>query len=147
MFRSAWTNGMTVRTWEHVDPEWEVGAMGEDLEWARHHFTEYNELRHFFAEDYYRLVPVSVENTTWSASQYHKPDDGSGIILAFRRAMSPSAEIHVRLGGIETDKTYEFKNRDTGDAFTLTGDELIASGMTLRLETPRSSLLLSYRTV
>ncbi len=145
MFRSAWTNGMTVRTWEHVDPEWEVGAMGEDLEWARHHFTEYNEVRHYFAEDYYRLVPVSKENTTWSASQYHKPDTGDGMILAFRRAMSPSDRIEVTLGGIEAGKNYEFTDRDTGDVFTMTGDELIAKGMTLTIPERRQSKLIVYR--
>ncbi len=147
LFRSAWTNGMTVRTWEHVDPEWEVGAMGEDLDWARHHFTLYNELRHFFSEDYYRLVPVSVENTTWSASQYHKPNDGTGMILAFRRAMCPADTIEVTLGGIEAGKTYEFENRDSGDRFTVSGDALLANGMKLTLPEKRSSLLLTYRVV
>ena len=46
-FRSAYTAGMTVRTWEHADPEWEVGAMGEPLEWAKVYFNEYASLRQY----------------------------------------------------------------------------------------------------
>ena len=57
-FRSAYCNGMTVRTWEQVDPEWEVGASGEPLDWAKQYFDEYNSIRHFFAEDFYPLVPM-----------------------------------------------------------------------------------------
>ncbi len=144
LFRSAWTNGMTVRTWEHVDDEWEVGAMGEDLDWAKANFDQYNEVRHLFAEDYYRLVPISKENTTWSASQYHKPDDGTGLILAFRRAMCPSAQIEVNLGGLTAGKSYEMTDRDTGEVFVRTAEELSA-GMTLTISNRRESKLITYR--
>jgi alpha-galactosidase len=146
-FRSAYTNGMTVRTWEHVDSEWDVGGMNEPMDFARTYFDEYNSLRHYFAEDFYPLLPPSQENTTWSASQYHDPKEESGIVLAFRRAMCPYDRADVTLGGIDAEKVYEFTDRDTGKVTLCRGDELLSRGMTLVIDEKRKSLLLHYRAV
>ncbi len=143
-FRSFYTNGMTVRTWEHVDPEWEVGAMNEPLDWAKQYFEEYDRIRHYFSEDFYPLIPASKENTSWSASQYHKPDDGSGIILAFRRALCPFDRATVTMGGIEANAAYRFTNEDTGESFTIAGNELLEKGITLVIPEKRQSQLLIY---
>ncbi len=143
-FRSSWTNGMTVRTWEHVDDEWEVGAMGEPLDWAKTYFDQYNEVRHYFAEDFYPLIPVSTENTSWVASQYHDPADQSGLILAFRRAMCPYDNATVTMGGLDPDRQYELTDRDSGAVTVLSGKELMA-GLKLVIPARRQSLLITYR--
>ncbi len=146
-FRSAYTNGMTVRTWEHVDPEWEVGAMGEPLDWAKKYFEEYNSIRHYFSEDFYPLIPSSKENTAWSSSQYHKPDDDTGIILSFRRARCPYDRANVTLGGIDESASYEFTNVDTGESFTLDGATLARDGLTLVIPEQRQSQILCYKKI
>ena len=146
-FRSAYTNGMTVRTWEHVDPEWEVGAMNEPMDFAKKYFDEYNGIRHYFAQDFYPLIPVSKENTAWSASQYHNSADDSGIVLAFRRAMCPYDRATVSLGGIDAGKTYEFTDLDTGVTTRYKGEDLARDGMTLIIDEKRKSMLLQYRAV
>ncbi|MBQ3126071.1 MAG: alpha-galactosidase, partial [Clostridia bacterium] len=144
-FRSAYTNGMTVRTWEHVDPEWDVGALGEPLDWARHYFDEYNRIRPYFSEDVYPLIPPTNENSTWLAAQYHRPADDSGIILAFRRAMCPYDRASVTLDGIDPLKTYCVTDADNGNTFSAIGEDLLRDGMTLTIPQKRQSLLLSYR--
>lgn len=143
-FRSAYCNGMTVRTWEHVDPEWEVGASGEPMEWAKKYFAEYNEIRHYFAKDYYPLVPFSRENSSWSASEYLDTDTHSGVILAFRRAACPFDEVTVKLGGLYLSRRYEFTDVDTGETYSATGYELRTHGIRLRIDSPRKSLLLKF---
>lgn len=143
-FRSAYCNGMTVRTWEHADPEWEVGAMNEPLDWARKYFAEYNEVRHFFAQDMYPLIPFSRENATWCATQYIDRSNHTGVILAFRRAECPYDEVTVKLEGLLLTKTYHFTNADTGEEFDMTGYELTTKGLRLKLDSPRSSLLLRF---
>ena len=143
-FRSAYCNGMTVRTWEHVDPEWAFGASGEPVEWAKKYFAEYNRIRHFFAKNYYQLVPFSRENGTWSASEYVDPDTQSGLILAFRRGACPYEEVCVRLSGLDADKSYRFTNEDTGDVFTVSGHALMTDGLRLRIGHTRESLLLCF---
>lgn len=146
-FRSAYTNGMTVRTWEHVDPEWKVGGMNEPFDWARRYFAEYARLRHYFAEDFYPIIPASDTNLVWVASQYHDRTDNSGLILAFRRAMCPYEQAHVEPGGLDRKKTYRFTNEDTGESFTVSGAELCEKGMILTIPEKRQSLLLTYETV
>ncbi len=143
-FRSFYTGGMTVRTWEHVDPEWDVGALNEPFDWARKYFAEYNEVRRWFTEDYYPLIPASKENTTWVASQYHAPAENTGLVLAFRRAMCPYDTAEVQLQGLCPDKTYTFTNRDTGEQFEVTGAELM-TGIKLNIPEKRQSLLLTYK--
>lgn len=144
-FRSAYTGGMTVRTWEHADPEWRVGGMNEPFDWAKRYFAEYARLRHYFAEDFFPLIPPSDINTTWVASQYHARSDGSGLILAFRRALCPYEQAHVELGGIDRRRNYVFTNEDTGESFTVAGTTLLAEGLTLTIPEKRQSLLLTYR--
>ena len=137
---------MTVRTWEHADPEWEVGAMGEPLEWAKVYFNEYASLRHYFSADFYPLILPTYENTTWIANQYHDTADDTGLILAFRRAMCPYGQATVRLGGLTPDQIYLFTDRDTGAQFSARGADL-AAGLTLTIPNQRQSLLLTYHPV
>lgn len=146
-FRSAYSNGMTVRTWEHVDPEWEVGAMNEPLDWAKKYFDEFNSIRHYFACDFYPLIENSHENIAWAASQYDCPEDASGIILAFRRARSPFESMVAELGGINADKTYVFCDEDTGEEKSLSGADIIRDGFKLEIAHKRQSLLIRYHAI
>ena len=146
-FRSAYTGGIAVRTWEHVDPEWSFENAEVDFEWARRFFGEYVEIRRYFGEDFYALIPNSRENTSWNAQQYHDPEDQSGIILAFRRARSPFSVLHSKPKGFLPDAVYEFTDRDTGETFTCTGRELLENGLDLCINETRKSMLLQYRKV
>ena len=143
-FRSAYAPGMTVRTWEHVDDEWNVGAMNEPFDWARKYFNEYLSVQHYLTCDFYPLIRNSKETISWAASQYDEPESNSGIILAFRREECPFASADVKLGGIKADKTYEFINVDTDEKIIASGDELIKNGIKLTIPNKRESLLIKY---
>ena len=121
--------------------------MNEPMDFAKKYFDEYNGIRHYFAQDFYPLIPVSKENTAWSASQYHDSADDSGIVLAFRRAMCPYDRATVSLGGIDAGKTYEFTDLDTGVTTRYKGEDLARDGMTLIIDEKRKSMLLQYRAV
>ena len=146
-FRSAYTGGIAIRSWEHVDPEWSFENAPVPFDWARKYFNEYLEVRRYFSEDFYALIPNSKENTSWCAQQYHDPADGSGIILAFRRARSPFSVLHSKPKGFLPNERYEFTDRDTGIKFTRTGRELLSEGLDLTINEQRKSLLLQYRKV
>ena len=103
------------------------------------------DLRPYYYEDYFPLV-FHKDMTTddiWLAYQLYRPADDTGIIVAFRRELSPDETITVRLSAVNTDKTYKITNRDTGESFFKTGDEL-KKGLQLTLREPRSSLLFNY---
>ncbi len=143
-FRSAYAPGITVRTWEHADPEWEVGATNEPFDWARKYFNEYLSIQHYFTCDFYPLIKNSKETISWAASQYDDPESESGIILAFRREECPFATADVMLGGVNENKTYEFINADTKEKFSVSGQELKEKGIRLKIPNKRESLLIRY---
>ena len=146
-FRSAYTGGIAVRTWEHTDPEWSFENANAPLDWARKYFNEYVGIRRYFGEDFYALIPSSKENISWNAQQYHDPKDGSGVILAFRRAKSPFPVMHAKPQGFDPSSVYEFTDSDTGKTFCKTGRELLDGGLDLILNEARSSLLLRYKRI
>ena len=143
-FRSAYAPGMTIRTWEHADPEWEVGATNEPFDWARKYFNEYLSVQHYFSCDFYPLIKNSKETISWAAYQYDEPESCSGIILAFRREECPFAVADVMPGGVAEDKTYEFVNVDTQEKLVVTGAELKKNGLKLEIKNKRESLLIKY---
>jgi alpha-galactosidase len=79
----------------------------------------------------------------WLVYQLHKPDDDTGIIVAFRRDLAPEEFIMVQLSGLQAGKTYRLTDRDSGESFQKTGNEL-KKGLQLTLREPRSSLILHY---
>lgn len=143
-WRSAYASGITVRTWEHVDPEWEVGASNEPFDWAKKYFDEYMSVRDYFSKDYYPLLPPSKENTTWQASQYIDPDTEKGIVIAYRRAMCPCETVHLEVKGFNPEKTYVFTDEDTGKMFRKSGKELLSEGIDITLKEKRSSALIKF---
>lgn len=112
----------------------------------RHALATYKDLRHYFLCDFYPLSGDDdmTGNDKWIAWQFHDAKDGSGIVQAFRRAESPSAEYEISLRGLDPDKVYEVYDEDKDATLKLTGSQL-SSSLLLTLPDPRSSALLRYR--
>ena len=144
-WRSAYAPGLAVRSWELEGDEWNVGAAGEPLDWARKHFNEYLSVRDLLEKDFYMLLPPSKENTGWSVSQYYDFDNHRGMLLAFRRARSPYASAHVQPKDFELYAYYEFTDADTGKKLILNGTDINREGMDLLIPEQRRSMLLTYR--
>ena len=79
----------------------------------------------------------------WLAYQMHRPSDGSGIVVAFRRENATEDHCIVRLGGLSSGKLYKLTDSDSGEVIVKTGQEL-SEGLTLRLDNPKSSILIKY---
>ena len=63
--------------------------------------------------------------------------------MAFRRKDNQQPEIDVQLRGLKAEATYDVLNVDSGEKFSLKGEELM-KGLKLKLENPYLSLLLKY---
>ena len=98
--------------------------------------------------DFYALTPCTIASDQWIARRCHRPDLDEGIVLAFRRADSPLASLHVKLGGLNAARTYEVawiaEDRHSTTR-KLVGREL--AEIELRLAKPRTSVLVRYRSV
>jgi alpha-galactosidase len=129
-----------------VDEVERVGyTVSEPFPWekAKRLIAEFHRIRHFFYGDFYPLTPYSLGKDTWMAYQLHREDLRQGIVLAFRRAESPTPTTRLQLWGLAADASYEVHFEDTGVQQTLKGREL-AQGVEISIEKQHSSQLVSY---
>ena len=125
---------------------WKVTEPGVSVLDMQQRIKEYRDIREYYYEDYYPLSGTGdlTGSDVWLAYQMHRPSDDSGIVVAFRRQNAPDAEYTVRLGGLTPDASYTLVDCDTQAETVRSGREL-TEGLTLRLDNPRSSLLIKYR--
>lgn len=125
---------------------WKVTEPGVSVLDMQQRIREYRDIREYYYEDYYPLSGTGdlTGSDVWLAYQMHRPSDDSGIVVAFRRQNAPDAEYTVRLGGLTPDASYTLVDCDTQAETIRSGLEL-TEGLTLRLDNPKSSLLIKYR--
>jgi alpha-galactosidase len=137
-FRSAALGGAVVMGWE-LTPGFNLNAALEDV-------AEFRATRGYFYGDYYPLTPYATGDDAWAAFQWDRPEEGDGIVAAFRRPLAPQALIEVRLGGLDPAADYEVSYEDYGITVVKSGREL-AGGLTLKIPEAPASLLLKYRRI
>ena len=125
---------------------WKVTEPGVSVLDMQQRIREYRDIREYYYEDYYPLSGTGdlTGSDVWLAYQMHRPSDDSGIVVAFRRQDAPDAEYTVCLGGLTPDASYTLVDCDTQAETVRSGREL-TEGLTLRLDNPKSSLLIKYR--
>ena len=97
--------------------------------------------------DYYPLTPYSLSEHAWMAWQFNRPEAGTGMVQAFRRARCDEPEQRFRLRGLEAGATYEFTDFDTDRSTRSAGRDLMKEGLSVTLSNPRQAALLAYRRV
>ena len=106
---------------------------------------EYRRARPMFYGDYYPLTGDTGAADIWVAMQFHRPDLGEGLLLAFRRKNSPFVAADFRLHALDPDATYELADADTRRKRRVTGRELTEKGLRINMETAPDSRLVFYR--
>jgi alpha-galactosidase len=125
---------------------WIADAPDFDVARAKRLLGRYLELRHLLIGAWYPLLPYSRDAKQWTAVQYHRPDLGEGLVLAFRRSESPYNSAQVTLHGLQPEATYELSSDSTGKKVRSRGRELMTE-LILTLPQKRSSDLIHYRQV
>lgn len=94
--------------------------------------------------DYYPLTPWSAESDAWIAWQFNRPEEGQGVVQAFRRPESPYESARFRLRGLDRDGHYELKDFDREGTTEATGADLLEQG--LLVESPRQpgAVIITY---
>jgi len=110
--------------------------------------AEFKKLRPYYYGDYYPLTETAhlLKDSVWLAYQLNRPDQGDGIIMAFRRKNCNEESLTVKLRGVDTKESYVLIDEDTHIKITKTGEELI-KGFTLTLNEKHESLLIWYKKV
>jgi alpha-galactosidase len=139
LFRSAFNAGITFC--EDVRPE------DYPREMLRQAIAEGKRIRTYFYGDLYALNEVTVSAEDWLVLQYHRPEEGDGMVLAFRRPESLYTAFSLEdLRGIDPEAVYEVTVSHTYEpepAVKMKGTELVQYAVEVR-ERPGSAVV-EYR--
>jgi alpha-galactosidase len=119
-------------------------ARAVDVELGRRWVTAYRQLRHLTVGDFYPLLPHTVSEGEWLASQYDRPELGEGALVAFRRRFCPVATIRLHPRGLDPDATYVLTRQSTGAREERSGRAL-AAGVEVGLSEAPAHEVLHYR--
>jgi alpha-galactosidase len=95
--------------------------------------------------DYYPLTKYSRSEDDWMAWQFNRPENGSGVVQAFRHASSPYESIRVKLQGLDKDAIYTLTNLDIAGSTEIRGGELFEKGLLIKTENPREAVIITYK--
>jgi alpha-galactosidase len=113
-------------------------------EWHRSMIEEFKRARPFFEGDYYSLGQCTIHPTDWCVMQFNRPDLQGGIVLAFRRPLSPYIQAEFKLSGLDPKKNYKFEDADTKQQIEYSGNLLSKKGLKISIEEQRSAKLFFY---
>jgi alpha-galactosidase len=121
------------------------GVPDHPWDWQRRMIEEYKRARPFFYGDYYPLTAGTPASDVWLVMQYHRPDLGEGLLLAFRRKDAPFFGADFRLQALDPAAEYELQDADTGKTWKQTGKDLRERGVRVEMEQAPESRLVFYR--
>ena len=129
-------------------------------DWMRNMVAQLKLVRPYYYGDYYPLLPCSANSdcTTdpskersaafeWAAWQFNRPEQGDGMVQAFRRDEDDEPTKDLRLRGLDTAATYEITNLDTKTPTTVSGKELMQQGLHVEIKEKRGAVIIVYRKV
>jgi alpha-galactosidase len=116
-------------------------------DWLKRMLDRHRRARPFFRGDFYPLLEHVHSTRAWGAVQYHRPDLGEGMLLAFRRQDSPFVSAEFRLNAIDPAATYELTDTDTNRKRRVSGRELTEKGLTVNLKDKPGAAVIVYRRV
>ncbi|MBQ4053906.1 MAG: hypothetical protein IJD33_06165, partial [Clostridia bacterium] len=114
--------------------------------WQNERKKEYVRIRDYFSEDFYPLTESSDRKDIWCAAQFHRPEQGDGVVQIFRRENAPYETATFTLRGIKDGTMYAFTDVDGGE-FTVSGTEINAHGWMVSMPEKRSAKIYFYREI
>jgi alpha-galactosidase len=131
----------------HLCPAMGIGHDPAKVDWAvlKKRWEEWKIMAPLFYGDFYPLTGYSLSDEVWMAWQFHRPEQGDGMVQVFRRAESDYESARFRLSGLDAGAMYTFTDLDTGKATRLAGSELANTGLPVRIESRPVAVVLVYR--
>jgi alpha-galactosidase len=129
-------------------------------DWMRNMVAQLKLVRPYYYGDYYPLLPCSLNSDCdtdpskersaafeWAAWQFNRPEQGDGMVQAFRRDESTEPKKNLILRGLDAAATYEITNLDVKTPTRISGQELMQAGLPVEIEAKREAAIILYRKV
>ena len=162
-FRSGFAPGLAFALFNSAGTKDQLGSFipaGFPFDWLRTQVEQLKRVRPYYYGDYYPLLPCS-SNTDciagasnersaafdWAAWQFNRPEQGDGMVQAFRREKSDDLMKDLRLRGLDAAAAYEVTNLDAGAPNTISGRDLMQKGLHLEVAEKPGAAIVIYKKV
>jgi alpha-galactosidase len=95
--------------------------------------------------DFWPLMPYSLANDVWIAWQFDCPEEGHGVVQAFRRAESVYESARLRLRGLDPNGVYVLTDLDGAGTTETPGKKLMDEGLTIVLKRRPGAAIVTYK--
>jgi alpha-galactosidase len=99
---------------------------------------------HFWG-DFWPLTPYSLDNKAWIAWQFDEPEEGEGVVQAFRRAESSIETMKLKMRGLNPEAIYVLTNLDAARTTEATGKNLMEDGLDVVLKRRPEAAIVTYK--
>jgi len=128
----------------HITGGWDVRRKDLDYPAIRAIIAEWRALSPLMLADFYPLTAYDVGTDVWMGWQFHRPEDGKGMILVFRRPDSVYEAARLPLFGLDEKATYRVRDRSGKVVRTARGSELMERGLKVEIADRPGVALLVY---
>jgi alpha-galactosidase len=130
------------------------------FDWLRTMVEQLKLVRPYYYGDYYPLSPcsgkadctadASKEGSAaieWAAWQFNRPEQGDGMVQAFRRNHCEVTSKVFWLRRLDPNSLYEITNLDVEGSRTISGKELMKNGLTVQIKDKPGAAVITYKRV
>jgi alpha-galactosidase len=162
-FRSGMAPGLAFALFNVAGYPNQIGKFIPDdfpYQWMRDMVAQLKIVRPYYYGDYYPLLPCSAnsdcttdpskENSAafeWAAWQFNRPEQGDGMVQAFRRDENDEPVRDFRLRGLDPAATYEISSFDTKTPDRVSGKQLMQQGLHIEVPEKRGAAIIIYKKV
>ena len=120
-----------------------------DYNRLRSTFNEWRTYSHLLTKDMYVLTPWHSKTDTnqWTVFAYNDRATDESVVLLFRQETCEQDTYTARLPYVGKGENYQITNIDTGEETIMSGKDLSQTGITVRLDKPKSSAVLHLKRV
>ena len=122
-------NRMNYSMWSMLTASAGTSEAGWDL--MKQSYSEYNQIREFFYDDYYQLTEYSIKANRWNGWEFFDKESSSGFAQFYCTEKSTELTKTFCLKGLDASKTYKVVDFDGLVSVTATGEELMTKGITI----------------
>ncbi len=162
-FRSGFAPGLGFALFNGAGYPNQIGKFIPDdfpFEWMREMVAQLKIARPYYYGDYYPLLPCSLNSDCktdpnrelsagfeWAAWQFNRPEEGDGMVQAFRRDENAEPVKNLILRGLDAGANYEVRDLDAKAPKTLSGNDLMQKGLQVDIKDKRSAAIYIYKKV
>ncbi len=143
--------GLVYTARSYLTPAWGVAvdARKPDINWDlyRRLADQWRQVADRMLGDYYPLTPYNLQKDLWMAWQFDRPEQGDGMIQAFRHETSDETNIRVYPHGLDPAARYAVVDMDGGTSAIVPGSELLEQGLRVEIKDKPGAAILTYNKV